>query len=38
MILGAFSVSLSVSDLVTSKEFYEKLGLKSLPEVWTKTI
>lgn len=28
MKLGAFSVSLSVKDLNTSKEFYEKLGFK----------
>lgn len=28
MKLGAFSVSLSVKDLETSKEFYEKLGFK----------
>lgn len=28
MKLGAFSVSLSVKDLSTSKEFYEKLGFK----------
>lgn len=27
--LGAFSMSLSVKDLKTSKEFYEKLGFKS---------
>lgn len=29
MKLGAFSVSLSVKDLKTSKEFYEKLGFKA---------
>lgn len=29
MKLGAFSVSLSVKDLKTSKEFYEKLGFES---------
>lgn len=28
MNLGAFSVSLAVKDLATSKEFYEKLGFK----------
>ena len=28
MTLGAFSVSLSVKDLKTSKEFYEKLGFE----------
>lgn len=28
MKLGAFSVSLSVKDLSTSKAFYEKLGFK----------
>ncbi len=30
MNLGAFSISLSVKDLVKSKEFYEKLGFSSL--------
>lgn len=30
MKLGAFSVSLSVKDLATSKEFYEKLGFEVL--------
>jgi predicted lactoylglutathione lyase len=29
MILGAFSMSLSVKDLKTSKEFYEKLGFSA---------
>ncbi|MDJ0806739.1 MAG: VOC family protein [Gammaproteobacteria bacterium] len=30
MNLGAFSISLSVKDIVISKEFYEKLGFESL--------
>ncbi|MEM7334765.1 MAG: VOC family protein, partial [Chloroflexota bacterium] len=30
MELGAFSVSLTVKDLQTSKEFYEKLGFSTM--------
>ena len=30
MELGAFSVSLAVKDLATSKDFYEKLGFESV--------
>jgi predicted lactoylglutathione lyase len=30
MILGAFSISLNVKDLKTSKEFYENLGFNIL--------
>lgn len=30
MDLGAFSVSLAVKDLTESKDFYEKLGFKSI--------
>lgn len=30
MDLGAFSVSLAVKDLATSKDFYEKLGFESV--------
>lgn len=30
MKLGAFSISLNVKDLKTSKEFYEKLGFSVL--------
>ena len=30
MDLGAFSVSLAVKDLATSRDFYEKLGFESI--------
>ena len=34
MKLGAFSISLSVKDLKTSKEFYEKLGFNAFAGSW----
>lgn len=33
MELGAFSISLAVKDLNTSRAFYDKVGFKPLPEM-----